>query len=187
MLESLDLFTTPLPWALGFLALMVIELSTTGFVAGFMAFGSLLTAIAVQVGLAPTPSSSVLSFLTFTVVSSFLLWKPITRWAGARRTTDAQEGIEPFVGDMATVESDALTVDSGQIRLHGARMSAVLALESGSMPLRSGQKVRIVSRDVDQRFVVEPITSANQEQAAAAAEIAAIEFEARRARQLTLP
>lgn len=182
MLESLDLLATPVPWALGFLVLMVIELSTAGFVAGFMAFGSLLTAFAVQLGLAPTPGAAVLSFLACTIVSAVTLWKPVIQWAGGRRTTDAEEGIEPFVGDVATVESGALTAAGGQIRLHGARMNAVLTFDAGVVSLEPGEKVRVVARDVEQRFVVVPLSLEIEEKAAAAAEIASVE---RMARQRT--
>ncbi len=173
MLDSLDILATPLPWALGFLALMVIELSTSGFVAGFMAVGSLLTAFAVQLGLAPTPGGAVLSFLALTLVSAAALWKPVSQWAGGRTTTDAEEGIEPFVGDVGVVDRQPLTAAGGSIRLHGARLVA----------LEPGERVRVIGRDVEQRFVVVPLGHEVEEKAAAAAEIASVERAARRAHQ----
>ena len=62
MTLSLDLLASPYPWALAFLLLMVVELSTSGFVAGFIAFGALLTAFAAQVELVNTPGSVVFAF-----------------------------------------------------------------------------------------------------------------------------
>ncbi|MCO4768727.1 MAG: NfeD family protein [Deltaproteobacteria bacterium] len=186
MLESLDLLATPIPWALGFLALMVIELSTSGFVAGFMGFGALLTAFAVQWGVAPTPGAAVLSFLVCTILSAVTLWKPVTRWAGGRITSDADEGIEPFVGDVGTVDREPLTAVGGSIRLHGARMSAVLTFDAGVVSLPAGEKVRVVSRDVQQRFVVVPLSKEVEEQVEAAAEIAQMERDAKRRRQQQL-
>jgi membrane protein implicated in regulation of membrane protease activity len=183
MLDSLDILATPLPWALGFLALMVIELSTSGFVAGFMAVGSLLTAFAVQLGLAPTPGGAVLSFLALTLVSAAALWKPVSQWAGGRTTTDAEEGIEPFVGDVGVVDRQPLTAAGGSIRLHGARMSAVLTFDAGLVALEPGERVRVIGRDVEQRFVVVPLGHEVEEKAAAAAEIASVERAARRAHQ----
>ena len=183
MLTSLDVLATPLPWALGFLALMVIELSTAGFVAGFMAFGALLTAFAVQLGLAPSPGAAVLSFLALTIVSAVGLWKPVTQWAGGRKTSDAEEGIEPFVGDVGVVDRDPLTAAGGSIRLHGARMSAVLTFDTGVVSLEPGERVRVVSRDAEQRFVVVPLGREVLEQAEAAAEIASVERKARQARR----
>lgn len=184
MVESLDILATPIPWALGFLLLMVVELSTSGFVAGFMAFGSLLTAFAVQLGLAPSPGAAVMSWLLLTVVSAVTLWKPVTRWAGGRKTSDADEGIEPFVGDVGTVDRDPLTAAGGSIRLHGARMRAVLAFDSGVVSLQPGDEVRVIGRDAQQRFVVRPTAAEIAEAQEAAAEIARHEREARRRRTL---
>lgn len=183
MTLSLDLLASPYPWAVAFLLLMVVELSTSGFVAGFTAFGALLTAFTAQVGLANTPGSAVFSFFLSTIISAVALWRPVTRWAGGRISSDADEGIEPFVGDLGTVERDALTAAGGTIRLHGARMRAVLCFDAGVISLAEGEKVRVVGRDMEQRFVVTPLSRELEEQAAAAAEIATMEREARARRQ----
>ena len=183
MTLSLDLLASPYPWAFAFLLLMVVELSTSGFVAGFMAFGALLTAFAAQVGLANTPGSAVFSFFLSTIISAVALWRPVTRWAGGRITSDADEGIEPFVGDLGTVERDALTAAGGTIRLHGARMRAVLRFDAGVVSLPAGEQVRVVGRDVEQRFVVLPLSKELEEKAEAAAEIALLECEAKALRR----
>ncbi len=179
MILSLDLLASPYLWALAFLLLMVVELSTSGFVAGFMAVGALLTAFAAQLGFASTPGAAVFSFFLSTLISAVVLWKPVTRWAGGRVTSDADEGIEPFVGDIGTVERDPLTAVGGTIRLHGARMRAVLRFDAGVVSLAEGENVRVVGRDLEQRFVVIPLRRELDEQAEAAAEIANMEREAR--------
>jgi len=180
---TIELLTSPIPWALGFLALMVLELSTSGFIAGFMAFGSLLTAFAVQLGLADTPGGAVLAFLASTIISAVALWKPVTNWAGGRTTTDEEEGIVPFVGDVATVEGEALSAAGGTIRIHGARMRAVLTFDAGMVSVAAGEEVRVIGRDPQQRFIVAPMSREIEEQVNARAEIAEFEREARRQRK----
>ena len=155
---TIELLTSPIPWALAFLALMMLELSTSGFIAGFMAVGSLLTAFILQLGIVDTPGGAVFAFLASTVVSAVTLWKPVSRWAGGRTTSDEEEGIVPFVGDVATVEGEALSAVGGTIRLHGARMRAVLTFDAGRASLAVGDQVRVVGRDAQQRFIVAPLS-----------------------------
>ncbi len=180
---TIELLTSPIPWAIGFLALMVLELSTAGFVAGFMAFGSLLTALIVQFGLVDTPGGAVFAFLASTIVSAIALWKPVSNWAGGRTTSDEEEGIVPFVGDVATVEGDALSAVGGTIRIHGARMRAVLTFDAGMASLPAGEQVRVIGRDPQQRFIVVPQSKEVEEQVQARVEIAEFEKEARRQRK----
>ena len=180
---TIELLTSPIPWALGFLALMVLELSTAGFIAGFMAFGSLLTAFAVQLGLVDSPAGAVFAFLASTIVSAVGLWKPVSNWAGGRTTTDEEEGIVPFVGDVATVEGDPLSATGGTIRIHGARMQAVLTFDAGMVSVVPGEEVRVTGRDSQQRFIVAPMRREIEEQVQARVEIAEFERAARSQRK----
>ncbi len=155
-MEASFLLTSPVFWAALFVVLMVIELNTTGFFAAFMGVGALCTAFFVHFFAGASLLGVTCVFLAATCISAAVLWKPLkTRYAG-RQTTDAEEGIEPFTNDFGTVEGDSLTAAGGNIRLHGARMRAVLSADAGVEKLEEGARVQVVRQDDDQRFVVIP-------------------------------
>ena len=154
--SSSALLTSPVFWAGLFVLMMIIELSTTGFFAAFMGIGALITAFFVHfVGDASTLAITC-TFLAATCLSAAVLWKPLkSRYAG-RQTTDAEEGIEPFTNDFGTVEGEPLTKAGGNIRLHGARMRAVLSADAGVEEVPEDARVQVLRQDEDQRFVVIP-------------------------------
>ena len=155
-LSSSDLFLNPAFWAGLFVVMMLIELSTTGAFAGFLGIGALLTAFFVHFEITESPQSIIFSFLASTCCVAVVLWKPLKNRYAGRDTTDAEEGIEPFTNDFGTVEGEPLTAAGGNIRLHGARMRAVLSTGAGVEQVEEGARVQVVRQDSDQRFVVIP-------------------------------
>ena len=63
-------------------------------------------------------------------------------------------------------------------------MRAVLRFDAGVVSLPAGEQVRVVGRDVEQRFVVLPLSKELEEKAEAAAEIALLECEAKALRRV---
>jgi membrane protein implicated in regulation of membrane protease activity len=153
---SVSLLSSPALWAGLFVLLMVIEVSTAGVFAGFMGIGALITAFFVQFFGDASTQAIVLTFFASTCISAVVLWKPLKKRYLGRDTTDAEEGIEPFTNDFGTVEGEGLTSKGGHIRLHGARMRAVLSPDAGVESIEAGSRVQVVRQDVDQRFVVIP-------------------------------
>ncbi|MBJ94933.1 MAG: hypothetical protein CMP23_10750 [Rickettsiales bacterium] len=157
MLENATyLVSSPAFWAGLFVVMMVIELSTTGAFAGFLGLGALVTAFLVNFGVAESNQAILFTFLASTCLCAALLWKPLKARYIGRETTDAEEGIEPFTGDFATVEDGPLSRSGGVILLHGARMRAVLDADAEVEQLAVGARVQVLRQDSDQRFVVRP-------------------------------
>jgi len=156
VLSSSDLLLNPAFWAGLFVVLMIIELSTTGAFAGFLGIGALFTAFFVRFADEPSVQATIFTFLAATCINAALLWRPLKNRYAGRDTTDAEEGIEPFTNDFGTVDGEPLTPAGGNIRLHGARMRAVLSADAGIDQLEEGTRVQVVRQDEDQRFVVIP-------------------------------
>jgi len=154
--NELNLLLSPYFWAAAFVVFMVVELSTTGAIAGFMGLGALATAFLVEFQIVESIQGVLLGWLVSTVVLAGILWVPLKRRYAGRDTTDAEEGIEPFTNDFGTVEEAPLTASGGMIRLHGARMRAVLSADSEITQVEIGGRVQVVRQDDDQRFVVIP-------------------------------
>ena len=153
---STSLLSSPALWAGLFVLLMIVELSTAGAFAGFMGIGALITAFFVHFFGDASTQAIVLTFFASTCINAAVLWKPLKKRYTGRDTTDAEEGIEPFTNDFGTVEGESLTTKGGHIRLHGARMRAVLSADAGVESLEVGARVQVMSQDADQRFVVKP-------------------------------
>ena len=151
-----SLLSSPTLWAGLFVGLMVVELSTSGAFAGFMGLGALITSFYVHFFDRAETQSIVLVFLAATCLCAVVLWKPLKRRYAGRDTTDAEEGIEPFINDIGTVEGERLTSRGGYIMLHGARMRAVLDQGALIDTIEVGERVKVVKQDQDQRFVVVP-------------------------------
>ncbi|MDP6933799.1 MAG: hypothetical protein QGG40_12825 [Myxococcota bacterium] len=150
------LIFSPTFWAGLFVLMMVIELSTTGAFAGFLGIGALITTFFVHFGITGSTQSIIFTFFSSTCIAAAVLWGPLKRRYAGRDTTDAEEGIEPFTGDFGTVEDEPLTTAGGVIRLHGARMQAVLSAEAGVEQVEVGARIKVVRHDDGQRFVVIP-------------------------------
>ena len=153
---ELNFLLSPYFWAAAFVAFMVIELNTTGAIAAFMGLGALATAFLVEFQLVTSIQGVLLGWLVSTVAVAGALWVPLKRRYAGRDTTDAEEDIEPFTNDFGQVEDAPLTTSGGTIRLHGARMRAVLSSEAGVEQVEVGERVQVVRQDDDQRFVVTP-------------------------------
>ena len=153
---TVSMLASPAFWAVAFVVLMLIELSTTGAFAGFLGIGALVTAFFVNYEVAESTQAIVFTFFSSTCVIAGTLWKPLKRRYTGRDTTDAEEGIEPFTGDFGTVEDAPLTAAGGAICLHGARMRAVLDPSADLEQLEPGTRVQVLRQDRDQRFVVIP-------------------------------
>jgi membrane protein implicated in regulation of membrane protease activity len=150
------LLSSPLLWAVLAVLLAVLELGTAGFIAGFLAVGSFVTMFLVHFGVATTPLGILLAFVLSTLVGTAILWMPLTKFYKGRKTTDETEGLVNFIGSTGTVASDELTTNGGTIRVHGARMEAVLANGLTVTTLPAGTLVKVTARDTAQRLVVEP-------------------------------
>ena len=153
---TVSLLASPVFWAGVFVVMMIIELSTTGAFAGFLGLGALITAFLVNYEIAESTQGIVFTFFSSTCITAAVLWKPLKKRYAGRDTTDAEEGIEPFTGDFGTVEDSPLTAAGGVIRLHGARMRAVLDSSAEVEQVEPGTRVQVVRQDRDQRFVVVP-------------------------------
>ena len=154
--STMSLLSNPGFWAGVFVVMMVIELSTTGAFAGFLGIGAFITAFFVNYEVAESTQAIVFTFFSSTCISAALLWKPLKQRYAGRDTTDAEEGIQPFTGDFGTVEEEPLTAAGGSIRLHGARMKAVLDGSAEVEQVEVGTRVQVLRQDSDQRFVVIP-------------------------------
>ena len=154
--DQTAILLSPFFWGAAFVVFMIIELSAPGAIAAFMGIGALATAFCLQFGVVETVGAAILAWLVSTIIAAAILWGPLKRRTTARDTTDAEEGIEPFINDFGTVEDAALTTSGGVIRLHGARMQAVLSTESEIEAVDVGARVKVVRQDEGQRFVVMP-------------------------------
>ena len=154
--DQIKILLSPFFWGGAFVLFMIIELTAPGAVAAFMGLGALVTACMLEFGLVETVGSALLCWLASTAIVAAVLWRPLKRRVTTRDTTDAEEGIEPFINDFGTVEDEPLTTAGGTIRLHGARMQAVLSPEAEVTELVVGARVKVVRQDEGQRFVVMP-------------------------------
>lgn len=151
----LEFILSPWTWALIFVILMLVELTTSGFVAAFLAIGALVTAFCVQYGVANTELGVLLSWFASTCVSAVLLYGPLKKRYSGRLTTDAEEGIAPFVNDIGVVSNGDLTTKAGTIRLHGADMKAVLNDSQAQDSCPEGTQVVVLSQRQDGVFIVD--------------------------------
>lgn len=149
-----DFLSSPLFWGALVVILALIELSTAGFVAGFLALGSFITMFLVHYGLVTGLGGVAVGFTFATILSVALLWFPLKKFYNGRSTTDEEEGLVGFIGDTGTVVSEALTPQGGTIRIHGARMEAALAADLDVTTVPSGTRVKVTGRDGEQRLVV---------------------------------
>ena len=143
-------------WGVLFVALMALEIFMPGAIAGFAGLGALVVSLAIEFGLADEPEEALLVWVIATVLSAIALWKPLRRRAMGRDTSDAEEGIEPFVNDLGEVLEEPLSRGGGIIRLHGARMKAVLSEDAALESVAVGATVKVTGKDESQRFVVIP-------------------------------
>ena len=143
-------------WGVLFVALMALEIFMPGAIAGFAGIGALVVSLAIELGLADQPEEALLVWVIATVLSAVVLWKPLRRRALGRDTSDAEEGIEPFVNDLGEVLDAPLSRSGGTIRLHGARMKAVLSDDADVDEVAVGASVKVLGKDDAQRFVVIP-------------------------------
>jgi membrane protein implicated in regulation of membrane protease activity len=151
----LEFILWPWTWALIFVILMLVELTTSGFVAAFLAIGALVTAFCIEYGVADTQLEVLLSWFASTCVSAVLLYGPLKKRYSGRLTTDAEEGIAPFVNDIGVVSNGDLTTKTGTIRLHGADMSAVLSDNQTQDSCPEGTQVVVLSQRQDGVFIVD--------------------------------
>jgi membrane protein implicated in regulation of membrane protease activity len=155
MLDLESLILSPWVWALLFVLLMVTELSTSTFVAGFLAIGAIVTAFCIEYNVADTPLEVLLSWLASTCVAAVLLYGPLKRRYSGRSTTDVEEGIAPFINDTGVVSDGDLTARTGTIRLHGADMRAVLKADHAQESCPEGTQVVVLSQRQDGVFIVD--------------------------------
>jgi membrane protein implicated in regulation of membrane protease activity len=151
--------TSPYTWVIAFIVFSVIELSTGGVFSLLCGLGALVTALFLYSGLITEAGYAVFTFLLSTVILTIVLWKPLQRMMIGLKSDPADPDIEPFVGDMATVDEAPLTREGGHIRLHGSRMNAVLANDAGVQSLDPGTQVTVRAVDNQQRFIVVPIAA----------------------------
>jgi membrane protein implicated in regulation of membrane protease activity len=142
-------FTSPYTWVIAFCVFTVLELTTGGIFALLCGLGALATALALYSGIVSTAGFTVLTFLVSTVALTVALWKPLQQMMSGLKSDPSEQDIVPFVGDMGTVVDKPLTLNGGQIRLHGSRLTAVI--------------VRKV--DEQQRFVCAPTTPNTSDEA----------------------
>jgi membrane protein implicated in regulation of membrane protease activity len=158
-------FTSPYTWVIAFCVFTVLELTTGGIFALLCGLGALATALALYSGIVSTAGFTVLTFLVSTVALTVALWKPLQQMMSGLKSDPSEQDIVPFVGDMGTVVDKPLTLNGGQIRLHGSRLTAVLAMDVGVESLDPGTSVIVRKVDEQQRFVCAPTTPNTSDEA----------------------
>lgn len=149
-----EFILSPWTWAVLFVLLMVIELTTSGFVAAFLALGALSTAFCIEYNVAETQLEVLLSWFASTCVAAVVLYGPLKKRYSGRLTTDAEEGIAPFVNDIGVVSNGDLTTKTGTIRLHGADMNAILSDSQTQDSCPEGTQIVVLSQRQDGVFIV---------------------------------
>ncbi len=123
-------------WILAAFAIVILEMLTSGFVLGCLAFGCFGAAIADMLGLhSLAPQIWICTGLTF---ASFFLIRPVIM--RTTRGVDAATGIDSMVGQVVTVLESSLEPNVAEAKING---EAWRIQSSDGSSLRPGDIVRV--------------------------------------------
>ena len=125
-------------WVVAAVVLVIVEATTTAFVAIYFGFAALVTAIAAVVGLPVA-----LQLVVFGVVSvgSMVLTRPALRQA-AGRTTGIRTGVDAMQGRIGVVVRPIAELDPGQVKIGGETWTARSFFDGESIP--EGARIEVV-------------------------------------------
>lgn len=122
---------------------LVLELGVLGMSGPllFVALGSLLTGIAISLGLVNGWEMAILSLGILTAISALLLWKPFKRFQNAAVVPDTSSDM---IGRVLPV-SQVVTRDQGAVSYSGIEWQARLKEDANSVAV--GDRVRVLAVD----------------------------------------
>jgi membrane protein implicated in regulation of membrane protease activity len=125
-------------WVVAAVVLVIVEATTTAFVAIYFGFAALVTAMAAVVGLPVA-----LQLVVFGVVSvgSMVLTRPALRQA-AGRTTGIRTGVDAMQGRIGVVVRPIAELDPGQVKIGGETWTARSFFDGESIP--EGARIEVV-------------------------------------------
>ena len=125
-------------WVVAAVVLVIVEATTTAFVAIYFGFAALVTAMAAVVGLPVA-----LQLVVFGVVSvgSMVLTRPALRQA-AGRTTGIRTGVDAMQGRVGVVVRPIAELDPGQVKIGGETWTARSFFDGESIP--EGARIEVV-------------------------------------------
>ncbi|WP_299142887.1 NfeD family protein [uncultured Vibrio sp.] len=124
---------------------LLIELTLIGLSGPllFFAMGCALTGVLVSLNMISSWEIELLFVGVFTLLNSFILWKPLKRFQGSGNVSDNSSDM---IGQSVAV-SESLTKCSGKIRFSGINWSARLSEDSTYERIEVGEYVKIHAVD----------------------------------------
>ncbi|HEY7259692.1 MAG TPA: NfeD family protein [Gaiellales bacterium] len=125
-------------WVVAAVVLVIVEATTTAFVAIYFGFAALVTAVAALVGL-----PLALQLVVFGVVSvgSMVLTRPALRRA-VGRTASIRTGVDAMQGRIGLVVRPIAELEPGQVKVGGETWTARSFYDGESIP--EGTRVEVV-------------------------------------------
>ena len=125
-------------WVVAAVVLVIVEATTTAFVAIYFGFAALVTAAAALAGLPVA-----LQFVVFGLVSvgSMVLTRPALRRA-AGRTASIRTGVDAMQGRIGVVVRPIAELEPGQVKVGGETWTARSFYDGESIP--EGARVEVV-------------------------------------------
>ncbi len=132
----------------------IIELSIMGFGSPllFFAIASVLTGLLISLGLISGWEVEVLVVGVFSLISAWLLWKPLKRFQNSSNGSDTSSDM---IGRQVSTSSE-VTVNGGSIRFSGINWNARLAADAGVELIETGTRCVISAVDGNV-MVVKPL------------------------------
>ena len=125
-------------WVVAAVVLVIVEATTTAFVAIYFGFAALVTAIAAVVGL---PVALQLVIFGVVSVGSMVLTRPALRQA-AGRTTGIRTGVDAMQGRIGVVVRPIAELEPGQVKVGGETWTARSFYDGESIP--EGARIEVV-------------------------------------------
>lgn len=129
-------------WALGALVSLVLEAGFGGsFIFVFFAFGALVTAALLALGVITAMWQAALAFFSLAAISLAVLRRPLMAWGTPQASLRDRDGLR---GSVATVQTAMVPGGSGQV-LH--RGTTWMARNGGALPLAAQQNCHVLAAD----------------------------------------
>jgi inner membrane protein len=144
-MNLVDLLQSGLAWFLLGAALLILELSTPGFLAIFFAAGAWITAILIWLHIISGSSMPIVVFLLVSVVSLSFLRRRLAAVVGRRMGTaqNTERALDDIIGKSAKVtEAIDASAQTGQVDFRGTTWTAV-----ADQRIEAGTVVEIVDRN----------------------------------------
>jgi membrane protein implicated in regulation of membrane protease activity len=125
-------------WVVAAVVLVIVEATTTAFVAIYFGFAALVTAAAALVGL---PVALQLVVFGLVSVGSMVLTRPALRRA-AGRTASIRTGVDAMQGRIGVVVRPIAELEPGQVKVGGETWTARSFYDGESIP--QGARVEVV-------------------------------------------